>query len=437
MKKIPILLAVFTVGTLLGDTDRVLRDGSTSNREASFSTQFVKLSDYRLEPASGAATAQFKFEEGSIVWVRVLGDVAVPRARLNIWILTGQSAVVHYAGRSTVFQADGNGLSTSISMLLLPDPANEMELEVSREGQTVREKYRLAYNPTMGEGMRVFIDPNCAAHLVDAKTPPKVKRNWAYVSCRYLRYDRDEGSNTAVELSVVWPSSGQTLQVDGIPLMSTGLSYWQFEVPAQNRKVTLRAADVSIDLSYQIPDRWRHGNVFLGIGPYAYKYDGMDDPFEAFYPVPTLYLSYRISESIRLVSFDFMTLGKKFLSDFGVYLQLNYFRLLDDRVVLNLMFGGHAMGYGFRDSLYIDPDFSQGVELVLSHFLVRRMNASLGAFIYPMIRDRYYYNLWLRYGCTSWFFELNYIAWQRIAQNTPQVFDSYGVSFGFPLFSFL
>ena len=93
-----------------------------------------------------------------------------------------------------------------------------------------------------------------------------------------------------------------------------------------------------------------------------------------------------------------------------------------------------------NDQHYLRPGGPQGIEIVYRDAFKRAHNFSVGAFAYPPINDRSYYNVWLRWGTGKFFGELNFISWREKAgtYDSQTVFNrSMGVSFGFPLFRFL
>jgi hypothetical protein len=78
----------------------------------------------------------------------------------------------------------------------------------------------------------------------------------------------------------------------------------------------------------------------------------------------------------------------------------------------------------------------QGVEFIFRDLGLPRYNLGLGIFANPGIGDRTYYNAWLRYGTSSVFAEINYIAWKLQYNNERYFHRSVGLSVGFPIARF-
>jgi hypothetical protein len=120
--------------------------------------------------------------------------------------------------------------------------------------------------------------------------------------------------------------------------------------------------------------------------------------------------------------------------DTGIYLVLEQFRGLDDRIGMNFLLGAHALSFtsrGVRDTRWSAP---QGIELGFRDFLLRGENLTVGSFFYPLIADRSYINTWIRFGSGRVFYEFNFIQWQEPIAGGSFGAKSAGLSIGFPLF---
>ena len=151
----------------------------------------------------------------------------------------------------------------------------------------------------------------------------------------------------------------------------------------------------------------------------------------------TLYGSYFITESLRLVSFGAMTLDSHLTTDLGVYINTEYLKFLDRRVVINLLLGAHAIGFSTLGQYYLRIGVPQGVEILFFDFLKKGYNLNTGFFIYPLISGVSYYNVWLRWGSGSLFGEFNYISWDQPVNDQAFHSDSAGISVGIPIARFL
>jgi hypothetical protein len=78
----------------------------------------------------------------------------------------------------------------------------------------------------------------------------------------------------------------------------------------------------------------------------------------------------------------------------------------------------------------------QGFEFIVRDLFARNRNLTAGAFVYPKISGRAYYNFWLRWGSPQVFGELNYIEWQEPHGDERTHSRALGVSFGAPILRF-
>jgi hypothetical protein len=186
----------------------------------------------------------------------------------------------------------------------------------------------------------------------------------------------------------------------------------------------------------RIAEDLKLGHFGLGIGPYTYSFEGPGASVSSVRPLLTLYASYFITETVRAVAFNATALSNLGFSDLGIYLGMENFRVIDRRLVLNILLGGHAIGYFSRGDAFIRFGVPQGFEVVYTDAFKPGNNLSAGGFIYPLIEGKSYYNLWLRWGSRV-FGEINYIAWEEMLNGDRHASRSLGVTVGFPFFQFL
>ncbi len=436
MKWILPLLCCF-IHTAQADIDRMILEGVNSDQRPFSDGNSVGIEDYALEwVGTPIENVTFQFT-APVEWVRVLGRTAIPRARIFLSALEAQSASVSYGGKVTSLHSAPKGLSGSVWLLLLSDPAHTAEIQVLRGSRVLKGIFRVVHVPSAIGPTKVITDTTCNPPALDAFVNDVGKRNWMYVICQYEHGPDEHGVNTSLLLNIVWPNVGQRIEINGIPVDSQALSFWQVRVASTETHVVLKHATTTVDLKYKIPPHWYSAFIAFGVGPYLYKFDDGINPFSALYPVPTIYGVYRLSDSKRLALFDMTTIAKKSVSDFGFYYVFDSLHAMDNRFTMNLMLGAHGLGFGFKHLVYIQPDFAQGAEFLFSDFLMKNKNISIGAFLYPKINGQYYYNFWLRWGEAQWFLELNYIAWQRYTQEMLHNFEAVGFSVGVPIVSFL
>jgi hypothetical protein len=268
---------------------------------------------------------------------------------------------------------------------------------------------------------------------------------WAYVGCRVAEVEGAEHRTSSLEAWVYWGGVGQTILVGGEPTPSSSMSLWPLRLRAQPGKTQLAAyrsggapgdARGPLDemtLYYSTPENFHRGGLGVGIGPYWDHFTGGGDELSTPAPVLTVYGSYFITEALRLVSFDATTLDSHLTTDFGVYVSTESMRVIDRRLVINVLLGAHLIGFASQGTYRAKLGIPQGVEAQIIDFLGKGRNLTTGFFLYPKINGISYYNLWLRWGSPRLFGEFNYISWDEIVDNQPFSSVSAGVSLGFAL----
>jgi hypothetical protein len=186
-----------------------------------------------------------------------------------------------------------------------------------------------------------------------------------------------------------------------------------------------------------LPDPLHAAFVGLGIGPYYYLYRDGPVELDATLPLLTLYAGYAFTPEVRLVYFNATAMHARWGSiDQGLYVWLEQARFVDDRVSLNLLLGANVLVYSHDDHAVGRLSVPQGFEFIVRDLFARNRNLTAGAFVYPKISGRAYYNFWLRWGSPQVFGELNYIEWQEPHGDERTHSRALGVSFGAPILRF-
>ncbi|MBI3542303.1 MAG: hypothetical protein HY075_03375 [Deltaproteobacteria bacterium] len=386
-------------------------------------------------PAGVTAT----LADDSLEWMRVRDVLALPRARLVLAVKGATAGLVTYSGFTTPLDLHGGNGQTELTVALVSGERNPIEISLdngARKGAlVVRFKPRATSSP-----WRVFFDLSCTRYGVAAENIPWVQPDqWAYVGCRLLHVKGASGKTTGLELLVFWDNAGQTLSVNGGEVTSAAGSLWELRLtPAANR-VALKAGPQSLALRYAIPAVDRPGTLAIGFGPYSYTFEAEHINTHTYAAIITAYLSYRLSDTVRLVGFDASAAHYNYYNDTGIYLSTLSTKAFDNRLLVNIMLGAHALIFRSDGIHYFRAGGPQGFELTYLNAFKRNFNFSSGAFIYPPIAGKSYYNAWARWGSPKFFAELNFIAWRekggtyddRVVYNR-----SLGVSVGFPFYSF-
>lgn len=377
--------------------------------------------------------------------MRVLEVLQLPRARLLIRANGAQAGQVSHAGFLQSFEIhDGVGIA-ELPVALVSGDKNPIDITVVRAGKTLRSSARVRFRPRpMHQGSLVFMDPSCSNYQVRSRLESKGgPDNWMYIGCRMVHLEGAEHRTSSLELFVYWDHPGGAVQVDGLETPSSLASLWTLRLRSRPGKLTLKARDAggsatSVALTYRIPDRLKWGSLGAGLGPYAYTYDAPGNKADHVTPLLTLYGSFFVSETMRLVAFDATAFSSSsYFTDLGVYFSNQSVLALDRRLAMNVMLGAHTMLFPVNGQATLKFGVPQGFEIIFKDALAKGKNLSAGAFIYPPIQGRSYYNAWLRWGSSMPFYELNYIAWQEPLGNDTRAYSrSAGISVGFILPSF-
>jgi hypothetical protein len=376
--------------------------------------------------------------EGSMQWVRVLETLVLPRARLSILVKKSESGLVSNGGFSQSFQFDGTDGSVEIPIALISGEGNSIHLQLQRGGNVFRGQVQVRFHPRpeiQNSPNSVSVDPSCSPFRVSAESLGKNNHDWAYIGCRLVRVRGQDFRTPSLEVLIYWDHGKQSIQIGGLETPSTMISVWSFRLRAEGGPVSLQAEEHEIRLQYRLPKKLHNHALSMGIGPYSFNFKGGGEDLSTVVAMPTLYASHFITDSMRIVEFGALALESHFFTDLGLYLHFEQFRFLDRRLSMNLLIGGHAVGFKSQGQFYLVGSLPQGFEFVFTDFLTRAQNLVLGAFIYPPISGNAYYNGWIRWG-NQIFAEVNYIAWQAEPNQNSFRSSSVGVTLGFPLLRF-
>lgn len=422
----------------------------TETVPTAFAPNDFTSSDFTVE-WSGAPIpgVEARIGENTLQWARVSEVIVLPRARLLLAAKDAEGGRVSHAGFSQAFVRDdadagaASILRSEIVVALISGDRNPIELSVMRGGKELRGALRIRFRPRGAGG--AYFDTSCSRLGVDArsvsqKADGEWKNEWMYVGCRQQVARGERHSTAALELYVFWDNVGQTIEVGGVPTAAASVSVWPLRLRSAPGTARLKAGAHEIELSYRIPEHLNMGYLGMGLGPYTYAFAGPTDDLTSVAPILTLYGSYFISETIRIVAFDATSVSRLGFTDLGLYLSTENFRVVDRRLSINLLLGGHVVAFEAAGKLRFKPGGPQGLEMIWYDAFSRGNNLSAGAFIYPSIGGKSYHNIWLRWG-SSVFAEFNFISWEEQLEElsgSQRVFSkSVGLTVGFPLARFL
>ncbi len=381
----------------------------------------------------------FYLGAGSLEWVRV-ANFHIARALLIIEATNIESGKIDNVKFFQPIRVNKKNFGRAeLPIALISGPENAIGITIVRNGKIINGKLQVRLNPKNKiQEPLIYVDSTCSSYGVTTESIGARPDEWTYITCRFVRAQGEQYPVPTLEMYVFWDNVGQNISIEGIPTQSTIPSVWALRLHPDPGKITLRAGNHKLGIKYFIPKQLHNASLGVGFGPYAHTFDGLIDSehAESIVPLLTVYGSYYVSEAWRMVLFDATAFHKRFYTDFGIYFLSNYVTVLDDRLLVNLLLGGHVLGYKTNGTTYLTPGAPQGTEIVFKDFLKKQHNLSAGIFYFPPPKT--YYNGWLRWGSGSLFFEFNFLSWQIPFGDektfTQRVYArSVGFSVGFPL----
>ncbi len=457
---------VLASGGLQAAEIQPIRELLGENVPMAFSPTDMDPTDFQFKVESGSLPEGLKLEveAESLEWVRVSRTLVLPRGRLMFRLGDGARGFEGNASQDSFVQSfrvvPRADKSSSLVVGLLPGPAGRIRFQwrmLSEDAAAVKPKWveaivRVVFLPQDASRRGRFVmDASCSPFKLNrlASLPSEVVSQraegvdpqwgygWTYVGCKIVQFFSLEGRSAALEMLVFRANESGNLQVDGAPIAPVVPGVWALRAPALPGETTWGDELASDRVKFSIPNHANLGFLGVGLGPYGSKYESPEKEFSGVAPVLTLYSAYYLTDLSRLVAFDLMPLRGPFATDIGLYVQNESFKILDERLTFYLMLGVHGLGFQNRNQFVFNFGLPQGFEMVFRDFLMRRTSLVAGAFIYPTISGRSYYNAWIRWGSPNLFGEFNYVQWRERVETDSVFSRNIGFCLGVPLARFL
>lgn len=259
----------------------------------------------------------------------------------------------------------------------------------------------------------------------------------AVLDCRVIRSESADGLLASLDLFLFVDGAGNELKMNGSTVKAEAPSLFRFRLFPQNQPILLDSANGdAFELRYRIPTKMNRGFIGIGLGPYEYHLAAPGTDVSTTAAIFTLYGSYQITDSVKFTAFDATAVHKNYFTDTGLYFKSESAKLLDQRINIYVMLGANLVGVKYGGDTQRKWGAPQGFEMVYHDFLSPNRALVFGAFIYPPIDGKSYYNSWLRYGSSSFFGELNYLGVRNRIDDASVYVRSLGFSVGFPLANF-
>jgi hypothetical protein len=331
--------------------------------------------------------------------------------------------------------------AAAIPIALLSDKSEALTVRAllgEREQQReLRARYYVRYSPRPQNAARVLLDSSCSPWGIHVERGSLPSDSYLHLGCRLIRTARADVMGATLEIYALWDNAGGDVALSGVRLSETRGALYVLRLESSPGQVTLEARGHALTLSYAVPPTLPSTFVGAGVGPYHYLLRDGEREADVVIPLVTIYAGYTFTPDVRIVYFNATALHRRGYADNGLYLWIEQARVMDDRLSFNLLLGANALVYSHRDKVEWRMTAPQGFELVYRDLFMRNRSGMLGAFLYPDLFDRSYYNVWLRWGSPQLFGELNYIHWKQPHSTGVTSSTSVGISFGMPIARFL
>jgi hypothetical protein len=407
---------------------------------SAFAPGELDVEDFELKwVGNPLPSVNVKLEKNTIEWVRVMAVLTLPRARLSLHAEEVEGGEISNAGFSQPLTIQNGKGSVELPLALISGEKNSILIRIKRGEEVLSGEVQLVFKPRpqmSAPSKRIFIDSSCSPYRLTVESVKELTpSDWMNIGCRLVRVYGAEHRTSSLEVFVFWDSMGQTVKIGEVDTPTSSSSILPLRLSSDPGFVSLESQRHRLLLHYAIPKNLHNASLGLGVGPYSLQFQGNGEDEQKLVVIPTLYASYYITESIRFVGFGLLALESHHYLDVGTYIRLEQFRFLDNRLGINFLIGAHSIGFQSQDQYYFLASLPQGFELKYSDAFIKNHNLTLGAFLYPLISGRSYYNVWMRWG-SQLFAEINYIAWQEEPNSVVFKSSSLGVTLGFPLVSF-
>ncbi len=394
----------------------------------------------KLPPGSS-----IRWVPGDVQWTRISERLVLPRAKIRVELAQGDGAMVSVSGRFHPLRRNGDRWIGEIAVPLISSGGSSLEVHYRQGSTTFRVPLILDRSASGGGADLIGLDPSCSPAFLELMRRPlngkvdlsRAQGSVAFAHCKLVRNESLEGLSGALDVLFWIDGAGDRIRVDGHELPAEAPSIFRIRLDAGAPSVTIdTAAGESFILSARVPRRVNRGFFGVGLGPYRYRLLAPGTDISTTTGVVTVYGSYHMTESVRLTAFNATTIHRNFFTDTGFYVKSDSARFFDQRITVYLMLGANMVGFRYGGQTRMKGGAPQGFEALVHDFLRPNRALIFGAFIYPPIDGKSYYNTWIRYGGSAFFGEINYLSIRDRFDEKPVASRSLGVSVGFPLARF-
>jgi hypothetical protein len=411
------LLACLAISSAFGD-DRPINFSLGEAQEAE-SRMPVTLSDFNLS-IHGNTKVTAHFLSDSVQWVRDSSAHLVPRALLVIEIADEAAHwFLHHEGKAIIFESLPDRARVQIYINLFSPGAI-----VLKNAQDKGAEISVRALKMQGKKNRL-IDRSCTNFELQFEG---AENDYLSLTCRLHRLG--QWGDERPRLEILWSSPDLTLE-DGTRPPFT--AYLFDDSPAVTTVVDSTGAKRKISISAKLPARLHRLKTAIGLGPYAFKTNSpLKEKKERVAPSFMLYGRLDITEGSSFRIFDALVANGPVFNNSGFYFAYELAQAFDGRLLITPLLG--VQGLYFKNDKSERAThraiYPQGFEILYRDpFNIPKSPLVYGMFLLSSNGERYQ-NLWLRWG-KRYFWELNYITWEKSGYAT----EMWGVSVGIPFIS--
>lgn len=410
----------------------------------------LSVNDYEWKGTEKLPTgSQVRWIPAEVQWTRISERLVLPRARVRVEVPGGEGAMISVHGRHLPLRREGGREADrwvgDIAVPLISSGGATLEIHHRRNSVTTKYPLTLVRSASSGSADLIGLDASCSPAHLELKRRPlngrvdlsRAQSSVAHAHCRLVRNESDQGLSGTLDILFWIDGAGDRIRIDGNEIQAEAPSIFRVRLDAGTPTVTIDSATgESFLLTARVPHRVNRGFFGVGLGPYRYRLLAPDTDISTTSGVVTVYGSYHMTESVRLTAFNATTLHRNFFTDTGFYVKSDSARFFDQRITVYLMLGANMVGFRYGGRTRLKGGAPQGFEAMVHDFLRPNRALIFGAFIYPPIDGKSYYNTWIRYGGSAFFGEINYLSIRDRFDERPVASRSLGVSVGFPLARF-
>jgi hypothetical protein len=381
----------------------------------------IDLNSFRIK-SEGEFEINGKMIKDSLQWVRLDKSLLVPRALLEVSFKKDQ---LHrysweYARQKIIPLFDNNtGLYKAHIFVSLFE---SLPLELYEDNRIVSTVRILPQSSQRSN----LIDYTCAPYFVEIEG---IKNDYLSVGCKIQRTGKFGDEKPYLE--VLLTSASYRLKDQSEPpylivFHETGESKISLVDYLGNEEV--------ITIKAKLPKKLPRLRLAAGFGPYTLdNSEKFGNAKSEIAPTVMLYGNFSLNDSSSLRFFDSYSKNIATFHNWGAYFAWDLAEFCDQRCLLTSLIGAQGVDYQYNSNFKSTSEkiFPQGFEFVYKHpFGNLNYKFSYGMFAsFSGLYD--YQNIWVRYG-KNYFWELNYIEWQRDKKQA----SMFGLSIGFPIASF-